>query len=135
MLGFLGIATCCKLSCMRISLIVVCCIAVLTACGPEKTDAPAVSPIEAVADDYLHEMLLRFPATGTYYSLPDARHNELFDNSPQALLAWQAREDAWLQRLRDIGAPTEVGSRDWVTYGILFEELSGSIATRVCRSE
>ena len=120
---------------MRNLMIVVVWSLLLGGCGPKPVDEAAISPIEAVADDYLHEMLLRFPATGTYYSLPDARHDKLFDNSPDALLAWHAKEDAWLAALTAIGAPTDIGSRDWVTYGILFEELSGSIATRVCRSE
>jgi len=107
----------------------------LVACGPKMAEQTVASPIEAVANDYLHEMLLRYPETETWLSLPGARHDKLFDNSPAALAAWQAREDAWLARLTEIGAPTAIGSRDWVTYGILFDELSGSVATRVCRSE
>jgi uncharacterized protein (DUF885 family) len=107
----------------------------LASCGRPSVEKPAISPVEAVANDYLEQMLLRYPATATYYSLPDARHDALFDNSPDALLAWQAKEDAWLEALAGIGRPAEIGSRDWVTYGILYEELAGSVATRVCRSE
>jgi uncharacterized protein (DUF885 family) len=59
----------------------------------------------------------------------------LFDNSLQALVEWQAREDAWLADLNSIGMPADVGSRDWVTYGILHEELEASKASRICRSE
>lgn len=80
-------------------------------------------------------MLRRYPATATYYSLPGQPHDELFDNSPAAKEAWQSQQDAWLLRLKEIGRPDEIGSRDWVTYGILHEELEASIATRVCRSE
>jgi uncharacterized protein (DUF885 family) len=72
---------------------------------------------------------------GTIYSIPGARHDDLYDNSLEALTAWQEREDAWLQELDSIGEPVEIGSRDWVTYGILRERLLGSIAKRVCRSE
>jgi uncharacterized protein (DUF885 family) len=104
-------------------------------CDQQADDVAAVSPIEAVADDYLDEMLLRYPATATYYSLPDARHDELYDNSPDALGAWSARVDGWLAELTAIGAPADVGSRDWVTYRILYEELASSVATRICRSE
>ena len=107
----------------------------LAACGGPAVDEAAISPIEALANDYLEQMLLRYPATATYYSLPDARHDGLFDNSPDALLAWQAKEDAWLQALTDLGRPAEVGSRDWVSYGILYEELAGSVETRICRNE
>ena len=34
-----------------------------------------------------------------------------------------------------IEKPTEVGSRDWVTYGLLKEELEASVALRICRTE
>ena len=91
--------------------------------------------IEAVADEYVAAMLQRYPTMGTYYAIPGARHDELFDNSPAALRDWQQREDAWLEELVAIGAPRDVGSRDWLTYGMLHNELTNSLATRICRSE
>jgi len=120
---------------MRYSILVILSGLLLAACGEQTIDEPEVSPIEAVADDYLQEMLQRYPATGTYYSLPGATHDDIFDNSPVARLAWESKVDVWLAQLSKIGAPRVVGSRDWVTYGILFEELASSVATRGCRSE
>ncbi len=107
----------------------------LASCGEQTSDEPEISPIEAVADNYLQEMLLRYPSIETYYSLPGATHDALFDNSPGARLAWDTKVDAWLAELTEIGAPAQVGSRDWVSYGILHEELAASVATRGCRSE
>jgi len=98
-------------------------------------EPPAQRSIEALADEYLAAVLERKPEMGTSYSIPGARHDALYDNSLVALAAWQVREDAWLQELDDIGAPVKIGSRDWVTHGILREALAGSIARRVCRSE
>lgn len=113
--------------------------------GGCKEDSPVpqtVSPVpsvqrsvEAIADEFLAAALERNPEMGTIYSIPGARHDDLYDNSLEALTAWQEREDAWLQELDSIGEPVEIGSRDWVTYGILRERLLGSIAKRVCRSE
>lgn len=100
-----------------------------------KTTPPETRSIEAIADEYLAALLERHPEMGTNYSLPGARHDRLFDNSPQALTAWQSREDAWLQELERVGSPQLVGSRDWVTYGILHETLAGEKASRLCRSE
>jgi len=37
--------------------------------------------------------------------------------------------------LNAVGSPEDVGSRDWVTYGILHENLASSVASRICRSE
>ena len=91
--------------------------------------------VEAIADDYLSALLEYHPELGTMYSLPGARHDRLTDNSPEARAAWQAREDAWLAELSAAGMPTEVGSRDWVSYGILYEALASSAAIRVCQNE
>ncbi len=91
--------------------------------------------IETIADEVLAAMLERYPAMATRYSIEGARHDRLFDNSPQALTEWQAREDTWLAELDAIGEPTDVGSRDWVTFGILHEQLAASQATRICRKE
>lgn len=91
--------------------------------------------VESIADDYLSALLEYRPELGTQYSLTGARHDRLADHSPEALAAWQAREDAWLAELDARGVPAQVGSRDWVTYGILHETLASSVAIRVCRNE
>lgn len=120
---------------MRKLIVVSSSIWLLTGCAPAPDDEPEVSRIEAVANEYLQEMLLRYPSTATYYSLPGHRHDNLYVNSPDALSTWHARQDQWLAELNEIGPPADVGSRDWVTFGILHEELAGSVAARVCRSE
>jgi uncharacterized protein (DUF885 family) len=106
----------------------------VAACSPDRSP-PQASAIEALADKVLAATLDRYPQMATYYSIAGARHDELFDNSLDALAKWQAREDAWLAELNAIEPPTEIGSRDWVTHGILHESLEGSRTTRVCRSE
>ena len=103
------------------------------AAAAEASAAPR--SVEAVADEYLAALLERHPELGTQYSLPGARHDRLTDNSGEARAAWQLREDAWLAELGALGMPVEVGSRDWITYGILYEALAGAAATRICRSE
>jgi uncharacterized protein (DUF885 family) len=96
---------------------------------------PAQRDVEAIADDYLSALLEYQPELGTMYSLPGVRHDRLTDNSAEARAAWQAREDAWLAELTARGVPAEVGSRDWVTYGILYEALASSVAIRICHNE
>jgi uncharacterized protein (DUF885 family) len=91
--------------------------------------------IEEIADEYLAALLQRRPDMGTYYSIPGARHDRLPDNSLESLAAWQQREDTWLAELDPIGTPAEIGSRDWVTYGILREALAASIGGRLCHTE
>ena len=111
--------------------------------GCESESSAAIEPVtetpqrgvEEVADEYLAAMLERFPTLGTSLSLEGVRHDRLTDNSLEALSEWQAREDAWLVELEAIGEPTEIGSRDWVTFGILHEQLAASQAQRICRKE
>ena len=105
---------------------------VVTACADR---APAPSAIEQLADAYLAELKESDALMGTYYSIDDSRHDRLPDNSLAAMAAWEAKEDAWLAKLARIGAPAEIGSRDWVTYGLLKEQLEGAAATRICRNE
>jgi len=109
---------------------------IVTACSKEALEPePEVSRIEVLADEVLAATMERFPTMGTYYSIEGARHDRLFDNSLEALTEWHAREDAWLAELNSTSAPGDVGSRDWVTYGILHEALESAVATRICRNE
>ncbi len=91
--------------------------------------------IESIADDYQQGLFERHPELGTSYGLPDVRHDALTDNSLAAMVEWQQREDHWLQQLNALGMPKDIGSRDWVSFGILHEELANAVATRICRNE
>ncbi len=105
---------------------------------PAVEELPVASTqrnIETIADEILAAMLERYPSMATSYSIAGARHDRLYDNSLEALAEWQAREDAWLAELDAIGEPAEIGSRDWVSFGILREQLAASQASRICRKE
>lgn len=117
-------------------------LSLLTIVACERTDpvadvtaGAAQRSIEVIADDYLAAMLERYPTIATRYAIEGARHDRLFDNSLQALAEWQVREDGWLAELEAVDEPAAVGSRDWVTFGILHEQLAASQATRICRKE
>ena len=107
----------------------------LVGCHDPSPTTPENSPIETLADEYLAAWMEQDSLMGTYYSIAGSRHDRLPDNSLAGLTAWQQQEDAWLARLEAIEKPTEVGSRNWVTYGLLKDELDASLALRVCRNE
>lgn len=119
----------------------ICSLVLITACDSEtqlveeQAAEPTERSIETIADEVLAAMLVRNPAMATSFAIEGARHDRLFDNSLPALGEWQTREDAWLTELDAIGEPTDVGSRDWVTFGILREQLAASQAVRICRKE
>ncbi|MEQ9560996.1 MAG: hypothetical protein RLN69_00635 [Woeseiaceae bacterium] len=97
----------------------------IAGCSRERAETvPAARSIETIADEYLAVMLQRYPEYGTYYAIAGIPHDRLTDNSLEALAAWQNKQDAWLEELDAITTPAEVGSRDWVTYGILTESLA-----------
>ena len=108
----------------------------ISACSDEPASPEAeISAIEALADEYLAAVMERYPSMATQYSIEGASHDRLYDNSLDALSAWEGREDAWLAALTAIEEPTDVGSRDWVTYGIMRESLEGAVGLRICRNE
>jgi uncharacterized protein (DUF885 family) len=108
----------------------------LSSCSREDQEpATSARSVETIADEYLAAALQRYPQYATYYGIPDLPQDQLFDNSLPALESWQQREDAWLAELDAIGEPKQVGSRDWITFGILRDSLAGDKATRICRSE
>src|SRR6185295_4947435 len=73
-----------------------------------------------------------FPEVNTTNGIPGGRHDRLSDNSAAAERNWQAKEDRWLAQLRAINASALVGRPEWVTYGLLREELESSIGMRAC---
>jgi uncharacterized protein (DUF885 family) len=101
----------------------------------DSTNEPEISAIEALADDYLAAVMERNPSMATQYSIEGARHDQLFDNSLEALAEWERREDAWLAALTEIEEPSDIGSRDWVSYGIMRESLESAVELRICRNE
>lgn len=112
----------------------------LSACSrQEQVAAPApqkASPppsIEAIADTYVADYLSRYPTAPTAFGLPNYRHDRLTDMSPEAIAEWQRVQDETLATLEAVGRPDDVGSRDWLTYGILYEELKSAVGTRICK--
>jgi uncharacterized protein (DUF885 family) len=99
--------------------------------GPGDSTARRLT---AIADDYLAGWLAAFPETATIFGIPGARHDRLRDRSAAAERRWEAREDRWLAQLRRIDPADLLGRPEWVTYGLLREELEASTRLRVCRN-
>jgi uncharacterized protein (DUF885 family) len=93
----------------------------------------AIQRVNALADAYLKEWLATFPELPTYFGIPGARHDRLQDRSAAAERAWQRREDRWLAQLQTIDASALAHRPEWVTYGLLREELEASRRYRICR--
>jgi len=113
------------------------------AAGPAPQAGPAAAAgadalarqVNAVADEYMAALLERNPEQVTFYGVPGGRHDRLTDNSPAALRAWQAREDAWLARMAAMDPAPLDGRAERATYAILRDALESARATRACRGE
>ena len=100
--------------------------------APDPRGATAARQVIAIADDYLARWRDAFPEVNTTNGIPGARHDRLNDNSPQAEREWRAKEDRWLEQMRRIDPASLIGRPEWVTYGLLREELEASIGMRAC---
>ena len=111
-----------------------CVASTLSGCATPESNEPQVT-IRSLADEYLAAYLERYPETGTYYGIAGQRHDRLTDNSLAALESWHAKEDAWLESLRQLGSGVAPGAPDWAVHGVLLETLEAAAAKRVCRDE
>ena len=100
--------------------------------APDLRSGTAARLVIAIADDYLARWRDAFPEVNTTNGIPGARHDRLNDNSPQAEREWRAKEDRWLEQMRGIDPASLIGRPEWVTYGLLREELESSIGMRAC---
>ncbi len=106
----------------------------LSGCAAPESGGQS-SAVESLANEYLDAYLERHPEVGTTYGIPGQRHDRLTDNSLAALASWQAKEDAWLARIRQLDTEVSPDSPDWAIHGILHETLVASVAMRICRDE
>jgi uncharacterized protein (DUF885 family) len=118
-------------------LLLIASIAIGAACTPPSTTSAAGAGdasrrVSAIADQYLAAWREAFPEVNTTNGIPGARHDRLSDNSAAAERAWQTKEDRWLTELKAIDPNSLIAHPEWVTYGLLREELESSIGMRVC---
>lgn len=111
--------------------------ALLAPCAPAQAQvADSVGRrVTALADEYMAALMERSPEFATQLGIAGARNDRLTDNSPAALRAWEAREDAWLRQVSTVDPAPLEGRTEMITYGILRETLEASRQMRVCRNE
>jgi uncharacterized protein (DUF885 family) len=112
------------------------------ACQPAPERAPAGSPgeaadarVKALADEFVSAYFDRSPESATLFGVPGRHHDKLTDNSLDALKAWETREDALLNRLRQIDPARISPGTLRATYAIARQALEGDVAKRICRDE
>lgn len=112
----------------------------LAGCADEseslQSNAPATPQrsIDEIADAYFADTLKRFPERPTSYGFSDYRHDKLTDWSTAAVGEWYMTQRTYLNELEAIGEPDAIGSRDWITWGVMRSRLHSAMETAVCKS-
>lgn len=102
---------------------------------PLPGTAGAAHRIDALADEYFAGWVRTFPLSALYSGVPDAPNDVLQDNSLAAVRVWEAREDRWLDELKQVRADEVRGRPEETTYGVLLETLESARQSRVCHGE
>lgn len=124
---------------MRVRLILAGLALAAASCAGERQKAPPApgADLQSIADVYLDALAARDPLA-VYFTLTDVMtpdHAALPDISPQAIAAFQSKEDALLAELVKID-PAALQSRgDWVVYQSLKEAMEASVGLRQCHQE
>jgi len=108
----------------------------LAACGraPTPADTALAARVDSLASAVLNAKLAASPEMGTEEGLPDAEHGRIRDNSAAGEQRDQAREDSLLQAALAIDPAPLAGTPQWVTYGVLRDDLEREQALRICRN-
>jgi uncharacterized protein (DUF885 family) len=91
--------------------------------------------VTALADEVMQRALVRSPELATFIGLPGMRHEGLSDNSLEAMVRYQAEDDAFAARVLAIDPEPLVGRPEYVTLGFLREAAQSGAQGRVCRNE
>jgi len=105
----------------------------LAGCATPDSTSDAVAEALAIADEYVAGYYNEYPedAYETGYPAPLDR---MGDHSLDNIAAWQAQEDAWVERLQAIDASVLAGTEAAVPYTFSLERLQASIDRRVCQT-
>jgi uncharacterized protein (DUF885 family) len=106
-----------------------------TNAAPRAAASDPAAAVTRLADEYFAGLLERTPELATFWGLKDARHDGVFDASPEAFARWRGREDAWFTRVSAIGPAGLEGKPAEVSLAILRESLESARSSRVCRPE
>ncbi len=100
---------------------------------PANTD-PSTT-IHQLADRYYAAMLALKPMEAMDLGVMPRHHDRLDDIRPQSLRSLEKRQDEWLRTLQAIDVRSLGYGPDWVTYGLIREDLESAVQARVCHLE
>ena len=91
--------------------------------------------VSQLADQFYADVLSNYPERAHSSGIELDRHDGLNDNSSTARKLAEKRQDEMLAQLKSVDVSTIKGTTDWITHAFLVQELRGSVAARVCRTD
>ena len=106
----------------------------LAACSKEPAPS-AAEIVVTVANDFVDGYYSQFPEEVYEVGYPDAPPDRFGDHSQEALLAWNAKVDAWLDALDAVDASKLETMPEAVAYVFTRERLQSIVNRRICRMD
>lgn len=91
--------------------------------------------VTSLANLYYATTLEQTPEVAYFAGVELDRHDGMEDNSPEARQAAQRSIDNMLKKLQIVDIAALAGRSEWITHAYLLQQLSASVAQRVCRTE
>jgi uncharacterized protein (DUF885 family) len=113
------------------TLIFICFIAILGACGRGTPEDPATR-VDVIANDFLATYYAQFPEEVYEVGYPGAPNDRFGDHGASALAAWDAKLDGWAEALDSLDPAGLAGTPAAITYVFTRERLQALADRRVC---
>ncbi len=94
---------------------------------------PAVLQLKSITNQYETDLFDYWPELGIFWGRPNIAQDKFIDHSIAATLAWQTKEDTYLEALKRLDVHALTHSHAYITYRILKETLENNVASRVCK--
>ena len=120
---------------MTRALLIVCLAAAVAASALAQNKSDAAVQATKLADEFVAASFERSPESATFYAMPGARHDRVFDNTLEARRAWNKRVDAMQASFKAIDKRSLAGRPELLTYGFIEQALTSELERRVCRAE
>lgn len=99
---------------------------------PFASPNSTVLQFKAIANQYETDLFDYWPELGVFWGRKNIAQDKFIDHSIKATVAWQKKEDAYLNALNQLNHHELKNSPVYITYQLLKETLENNIATRIC---
>lgn len=93
---------------------------------------PTIRQFTSIASQYETDLFNYWPELGIFWGKQNVAQDKFIDHSIPATRAWQKKEDAYLDALKQLDVQALKCSHVYITYRLLKATLENNIASRIC---